>query len=242
MHLLLLVLLTKDPATMADLKALGERKEYAQVLERAEELPAAVRTDAWRAMVATAAAGVLPLASAEKNVFAQVVQADALRKRFAFLDKSQSFVSARDEAAMAGLRRCLRTNDDACFRGFAAYELTLTPAGSLAAGKLLRRNGSPPVRAMPLFGRAVGAKDAPSCKDADVVASTAAALETPEENDAAKAARQVAFEWCWSSMQPGLKAAMAGASSMRLQNVCRPMRAKQALTPKQDEACRDSDL
>lgn len=237
--LLLTFVLAKDPATLADLKTLADAKSYPELLERAEDVAPAARTDAWKDLVATAAAGVVRSTPIAKDPFVQASKADALLERFAFLAKRDGFLAARDEAIVTGLQRC---NDEACFRLFAPYEKTLLPAGSLAAGKALRRSGFVPYRPMVLFAKAVGTKDAAACKDTDVVDAVIAGLDTPEGSDTAKAAQQVAFEQCWSVLQPKLKASMVGASSTRLENTCKPMRAKKALSELQDELCRDVDL
>ncbi|MBS1153839.1 MAG: hypothetical protein H6Q89_5537 [Myxococcaceae bacterium] len=242
MRLLLLLLLTKAPATFEDLKTLAAQQSYPELLERAEDVAPAARNDAWRELVATAATRVVQSTKIADDPFGQAARADALIERFSFLDKQPAFLAARDEAIVSGLRRCASANDEACFKLFGRYEKTLSPAGSLAAGKVLRRNGSFAYRPMVLFARAVGGKDAAACKDPDVADAVLAALDLPAESEGAKAGRQVGYEWCWAALQPKLKAAMIGASSMRLANACKPMREKKALTELQDELCKDVDL
>lgn len=228
-----LVVLTLIGATHADLAALAQQKAWVELLEKAETVLPAERDDRWRGWVGAAAAEVARTAPVEKT--------DALAHRFTFLSAHAPFVAARDAAVVAALERCLAANDDLCFRAFVSVEKTLAPAGSLAAGKVLRHGGFQPQRAMVLFARAVGTKDAPACKDADVAEAVLAALDASPGTETAAAARQVAFDWCFTALAPQLKESMRGAGAARLENACAPMRAKKALTPLQDELCRDVD-
>lgn len=231
----------KEPATLDDLKTLAQHKAYPELLERAEDVAPAARTEVWRDLIATAAAGAVQGAPIAKDPFGQAGKADALLARFSFLEKREGFATARDEAVLSGLRRCIEADDAQCFTRFAPYEKTLGSAGSLKAGKMLRRYGSVPYRPMALFAKAVGAKDAAACKDSDVADAVVAALGLPTEDAAAIAARQVAFDWCWAALQPRLKTAMVGAQSVWLQNSCQGMRAKKALTQMQEELCKDEE-
>ncbi len=234
--------LADGQATMGELKTLAGQKAWPELLSRAEGIEPGARTDTWRELVGQAAAGVVRAVVVAEDPFERAAKADSLKERHAFLDGQRAFVAARDEAVLAGLRRCVELGEaDGCWRRFGAYERTLSPAGSLEGGKLLKKSGFAPHRTVALFARAVGAKDAPACRDADVEAAVVAALDTPVGSDAAKAARQVAFEWCWSSMQPKLKASLVGASKYRLVNACQAMRERKALTGLQEDLCRDEE-
>lgn len=225
-----------------DLSALAQQKSWAELLEKAEGTAPAARDDRWRALVAEAATFVTQPARAAKDPFATAEKADALAERFPFLARHPPFVAARDAAVVAGLERCVQSQDDDCFRRFAPFETTLAPAGSLAAGKVFRRGGFFAWRPIALFARAVGAKDAPACADPDVAEAALAALDTPEGSEAAVAARQVAFDWCFAALKAPLQASMRGAGPLRLANACGPMRARKALTALQDDLCRDVGL
>ncbi len=238
MHLLVLLLLAKDPLSLEELKALSQQKSHLELLERAEDVAPSARSDAWKELVAAAATQVIQSAARdEKHPFAAAAKSDALKARFPFLEQREPFTSARDEAVINALKSC---NDTPCLDTFVLYEKTLSPAGSLAAGKAMRRAGFVPYRPIAVFARA--ASNPAACSDADLADATIASLDTPEDSDTAKAGRQVAFESCWSALQPKLRAAMVGASPYRLANACKPMRAKKALSAIQDELCKDVDL
>lgn len=226
-----------DPATTDELKGLAGKKAWAALLERAETTRPGNRDDAWKALVATASANVVRAMKNTKEPFEPAAKADALRGKFTFLDQQAGFLAARDEAVLAGAARCAKKKDDECWNQCSLYDSALTPGASLKLGKLLKKSGFAPHRPMTLFARAVGGPDAPACKDADVQAATLAALDTPSDSDAAAAGKKVAFEWCWSALEPKLKASMKGASKDRLANSCAAMVEKKALAEDQQAAC-----
>ncbi len=90
--------------------------------------------------------------------------------------------------------------------------------------------------------RASGAKDAAACADPDVAEATLDGLDAASDSQSAKAARQIAFDWCYPALAGRLKTSMVGASTSRLENACGPMRERRALTPLQDDLCKDAEL
>jgi hypothetical protein len=229
--------LAKEPATQAELDALAARAAYAELLERAEDVSAGSRLDPWRSVVTKAAVAVVSHRSAGAP-FVDAAKAETLRERYRFLADQPAFITARDEAVVAGAEACVKETEDApCWKTLASFEKTLGAGGSLALGKLLQKSGFRAGRVMPVFARTVTSKDAPACRDPDVQAVTVDALELPVAE--AATARSVAFELCWTAMMPKLKAAMVGASSYRLQNACKAMREKKALTEMQADLCTD---
>lgn len=237
--LLSLVAGAKEPATLADLEVLLQKRAYAELLERAEDVAPASRTDAWKSLVAGAASAVVKSGAVTKDPFAPALEADALLKRHAFLAEREPFLAARDGAVLGAAQRCFKEADgEPCWKTLAAFEPTLTPAGSLELGKALRKNGALPARVASLYAKAA-AKDPAVCKDADVQDVLVASLDGPGEGAPAVAARTVAFTTCWAALTPKLKAAMVGASSYRLRNACKPMREKKALTALQEDLCQD---
>jgi hypothetical protein len=241
LHLCLLLVLAKGPASLEDLELLERQQAHVELLERAEDVPTAARTDAWKDLVANAAIRAIQSTRIGIGPFEQAASADALLKRFTVLRQRPAFATAREETVLAGLRKCIGSKEVACLDTL-AWEKSLSPTASLAVGKSLRRNGAPAVRPIQLFSRAVGAKDAPACKDPDVAEAAIAALDSSGGSETARAGRQIAFEWCWSALQPKLREAMVGASSLRLMNACKPMRAKNALTELQAELCTEAGL
>lgn len=223
-------------AAQDELSALANQGAWAELLEKAEKTPPAVRKDAWRQLVARAAAAVVKSAPPGKDGFDALGRADALVQRYGFLADTRPFPEARDEAVLAAAGRCQDLGDD-CWKRLGAWEPKLTPAGSLALGRFLRKAGFVAWRPMPLFARAVS--EPAACRDPDVLASTLASLDTPEDSPAAAAARQVAFERCWDVMKPALQESLRGASSYRLRNACAAMRAKKALSELQADLCAD---
>ncbi len=231
----------QEPATLSDLETLAERGAHLELLERAEEVPVSSRTEDWKNLVSTAAVVLLEGKAVTKDPFARALEADGLSRRHTFLAERQPFLRARDRAALAGARQCLKESDEQpCWKTLAAFEPTLTPAGGLELGRLLRKNGATADRVAVLFARAAG-KDAAVCQDADLQDVLIAALDGPFAGAPATAARTVAFTTCWTAFSDKLKKAMKSASAYRLQNACKPMREKRALTTLQEDLCQDEN-
>lgn len=233
----------KAPATQAELDTLAANGAWDEILERAEDVPAASRGEPWKTVVVSAAtARVTHRASSAPEAFAAAVEADALKGRYRFLADREAFITARDAAVNAGAQRCMKDREDqACWKALAHFENTLSPAGGLALGRLFKKNGWLPSRVMPLLAKGISGADSALCKDPEVQDVTVAALDAPVEEASAAAARTVAFEWCWVAMQPKLRAAMVGASSYRLRNACKPMRERKALSALQLDLCADEE-
>jgi hypothetical protein len=237
--LLSLVALGKEPATLSDLEVLAQKGAHAEVLERAEDVAPAARTDAWKALVTTSAVAMVKSTAVTKDGFAQALEADVLMKRHTFLSEREPFQRARDAAVVAGAQRCFKEADgEPCWKTLAGFEPTLGAAGSLDLGHALRKNGARPDRVTVLYARGA-TKDPAACKDSDVQDVLVASLDGPVDGEPATAARSVAFTACWSAVLPKLKAAMVSASTYRLQNVCKPMREKKALSALQEDLCQD---
>lgn len=229
----------KEPATLADLEVLSSKGAWVELLERAEDVAPNARSDAWKSMVSNAATTVVKSAAITRDAFGPAFEADALAKRYPFLSEREPFQRARDGVVLAAANRCIKEQDgDPCWKTLSVFEPTLTPAGGLELGRALRKNGALPARVTALFARAA-AKDASVCKDADVQDVVVASLDGPVDGAPAIAARSVAFTTCWTVVMPKLKAAMVSASSYRLQNVCKPMREKKALSALQEDLCQD---
>ncbi|MCY1033920.1 hypothetical protein OV207_20875 [Corallococcus sp. BB11-1] len=233
----------REPVTLEELQTLASQKAWAELLERAEGLPAPQRTDAWRALVTDAAAAdVEALPPDDKEPFAASRRARALGQRYAFLSKAPRFATARDQGARKDLQRCLGLDRRGCIDTFLELTPDMGPEAALQAAHLVKQGHFAYV-AMPLFAMAVGGgRDVSACKDAALAEAVIAALGLPKEDPRAVQASKVAFEGCWSALGPKLKAATVGASSYFLANTCQPMRARKALTELQDELCKDEAL
>ncbi|RKH66174.1 hypothetical protein D7V93_04765 [Corallococcus llansteffanensis] len=235
--------LARAPATLEDLQALGSQKAWAELLERAEDVAPAARSDAWRALVtdaavAQAAAGT----SDDKDPFAATRKARTLGQRYAFLAQTPRFATARDEVARKDLEHCLDLDRDKCLDTYLELNPDVGSEGALQAARAVRK-GHHAYVPMPLFAAAVGGKkDAGACKDDGLAETVVAALGLPATDPRAVSAKKVAFDACWSALGPKLKAAMVGASSYHLANTCQPMRAHKALTEMQEDLCKDEGL
>lgn len=231
MKTLLIISLLAGTATMEDLQALGSQSAWTELLERAEDVPAAKRTDEWRALVTKAATAV---------VQADDSRAAALSTRYPFLASSAAFSKLSASAAESALEKCL---DDGKVRDpltecVASFRKTNPgPDALAAAARVIRRRWSPAAPVDLYADAATGSKAL--CADAGLQESVLAALELPRDERRAKVGRTVAFETCFTAMAAPLKAAMVHASTYLLANACEPMRAKKALTELQDELCRD---
>ncbi|MCB9655666.1 MAG: hypothetical protein H6729_16200 [Deltaproteobacteria bacterium] len=227
--------------TLENISAALKQHSYAEILDRALDVPAADRTEVWRSAVAEGAAGVIEkMTPTEKRPLSVVDRAAELVTRFNFIESDPAFVAARSKAILAALNQCWDTDDQRCLRALEVHTKTLSGQAALDAAKVLQR-GSPAWSAAGFIKQAVDGTPA-LCKEALVGTVTVSALATPEDQSFAKDARRVAFELCWDALRPALKSGMVGASNTYLKNVCKSMRAKKALSELQDEICRDEDL
>ncbi|WP_217911875.1 hypothetical protein [Myxococcus sp. AM011] len=237
------VAVAKPPATLADLQTLASQQAWAELLERAEDVPPATRTDAWRGLVTEAAtAEVEAVTPTDKEPFAAARKAHTLGQRYAFLAKAPAYATVRDASAVKGLERCLAKDGRDCVETYQQLAVGTGPESALKAARLVKQGHFAYV-AMPLFALAVGErKDSEACKDEALGVTVLAALDLPKDDARAAEARKVAFERCWAALGAKLKAATVGASSYFLENTCQPMRARKALTELQDELCKDAEL
>ncbi|QDE94160.1 hypothetical protein BHS06_19665 [Myxococcus xanthus] len=243
-YLLAAPVLARPAATLEDLRALAVQKSWAELLERAEDIPPASRTDTWRALVTEAATAEVESAMApdDKDPFATARKARALGQRYSFLAKAPGFSSARDARGLKDLERCLELERSGCIDTYRELTGDASAETTLQAARLVKRGRFAYV-AMPLFASAVrGGKEAGACKDEALAEAVLAALDLPATDSRAGDARKVAFEWCWSALGARLKSATVGASSYFLANTCQPMRARKALTELQDDLCKDEGL
>lgn len=222
------------PATMDDLQALATSGAWSELLERAEDVPAAKRSQLWKDLVTSAATAAVQVDDS---------RAAALAARYPFLSANAAFAKAHGEAALNAYEKCLRADRVGldvvldCEGGLRKAVPNAKPELLAQAAKVLRRQYNP-AAAVDLYARAVaGSKDV--CADAGLQESVLAALELPSDTPRAKTGRALAFETCWAALAPAVKSAMVHASSYLRANACGPLRAKKALTEMQDELCRD---
>ncbi|WP_217440931.1 hypothetical protein [Myxococcus sp. CA056] len=233
----------RPPATLADLQALASQKAWAELLERAEDVPAATRTDSWRNLVTDAATAAVEAATpTDEEPFAAARKARTLGQRYAFLAKAAPYTAARDASAVKGLERCLAQEGRDCVETYQQLAVGTGPESALKAARLVRQGRFAYV-AMPLFALAVGErKDSGVCKDEALGETVLAALDLPVADARAAEAKKVVFERCWAALGAKLKAATVGGSAYFLENTCQPMRARKALTELQDDLCKDAGL
>lgn len=231
MKTLLLMMLLATPATLEDLEALAGQSAWVELLERAEDVPPAKRTDAWRGLVTKAATAVVQTDES---------RAQALSTRYGFLGREPAFSKLQGTASVSTLEKCLRRSDlnDALTECVSTFRKTNPKADALVdAARLLRKQWNPAAPVELYADAAASAKE--TCSDAGLSESVLAALELPRDATRAAAARKLAFETCWTALAPAVKQAMVHASPSLLRNACEPLRAKKALTEMQDELCRD---
>lgn len=236
--------LARSAATLEDLQALAVQKSWAELLERAEELPPTKRSDTWRTLVTEAATAEVESATPpdDKDPFAATRKARTLGQRYAFVAKAPGFSSARDARGLKDLERCLESKKSGCIDTYQELAGDASTETTLQAARLVKRGHFAYV-AMPLFAAAVrGGKEAGACKDEALAEAVLAALDLPSTDARAGDARKVVFDWCWSALGTRLKTATVGASSYFLANTCQSMRARKALTELQDDLCRDEGL
>ncbi len=218
-------------ASFEDLQAMAKDGSWDELLEHAEDVPAAKRTDEWRALVTKAATNVV-----ERDES----RASTLSARYGFLTKDPAFAKTGGGATVSVLEKCLRDERlrDPLGDCVTAFRKSKPNADTLAAGAKVIRKSWNPAAPLDLWSDAVsGNKDL--CKDESLKESVVAGLELPKDEKRAGLARTLAFETCWSSLQPVMKEKLVGASSSLLANSCSALRAKKALTELQTELCKD---
>jgi hypothetical protein len=220
-------------ASFEDLQAMAANASWEELLERAEDVPAARRTDEWRSLVTKAATAVVERDEA---------RAAALSTRYRFLADAPGFSRVNGSAAVTTLETCLRDDKpkDPLTTCVTAFKKSKPNGEALAAGARVIRRSWNPAAPLDLWTDAVSANKG-LCKDAQLQESVMAGLELPKAEARAGLARTLAFETCWAAMQSVVKPAMVHASTYLLSNACDPLRAKKALTELQSELCKDQD-
>lgn len=218
-------------ATFEDLQAMAAQSSWDELLERAEDVPAAKRTDEWKALVTKAATAVVERDDS---------RAAALSARYRFLAEAPGFAKVNTSASVAALEKCLGNEKlkDPLGECVTTFKKSKPNADTSAAGARLIRKTWNPAAPLDLWSDAVTVnKDL--CKDAQLQESVMAGLELPKDEKRAVLAKTLAFDTCWSAMQGVVKPAMVHASTYLLANACAPLRAKKALTEIQAELCSD---
>jgi hypothetical protein len=244
MMLITFVVLAANPWSMADLKAAQSQGSSVEALEHCQDVPAAQRTSEWRELVGDAAAKVLHAHEAEdQDPFAGADFAIGVQKRFTFLSDDKTFAAARDAAVLRSLEKCVKNDYEECLSWVTPMASGVSREAALELARAVRRGGYFPYAPMPLVRRAVsGEKHDALCADGLVADVTIAALNLPAGDDAAKAAREVAFDFCFPQLQARLKQATAHAESYTLHNTCKGMRQRNALSQLSSELCKDEGL
>ena len=126
-----------EPVSLEDLQTLASQKAWAELLERAEDLPAPKRTEAWRALVTDAsAAEVEAVVPTDKEPFATSRRAHALGQRYAFLAKAPRFSTAKEQGARKDLQRCLDLDRKGCIDTYLELTPDVGPEAALQAAHL----------------------------------------------------------------------------------------------------------
>jgi hypothetical protein len=232
--------------TMADLKALGESKGWAELLEHAEDVRPSERQGPWKALVVSAATGVVDQQLQQKKEPEAHAWAEQLVQRFAFLSGEAGFMAKRRDAGLAAIGACFTQAYDAsgCFDQLDRF-VGVDPKDTetlLLAGKLVVEKGRLYAAAPPYFARAFVAprERKVGCADPSVESAVLRAFGSPPHYDNVKAAATVAFEQCWDVLGPKVQRALLDASSYEVTNLCGGLLAKKAkLTAFQTAYCQD---
>lgn len=225
-----------EPYTMADLSALDKKGQNEELLDHAEDIPPAQRSDAWEKLVTNAAVGTMTGLTSGSGASEGVWASQGLVKRYPFLSKSPDFMSKRNDAAKVAADRCLKDahrgrQGQRCIESMQEFLRVpgTSPDMGFQLGKVVRSNMNAYV-AIPFFKWSfdqVKDKDATWCADEDLRLAIVGGLGLPTDYDDAATARSIAKDRCWTQLKPDATNALVESPTGYVRdNTCAVMKAK----------------
>jgi hypothetical protein len=220
--------------SLADLQALEKKEQYEELLQHVEDVPPASRSSAWDALLTrTASAYVATLAEADDAfaAFGGFMMTEHLVGRYPQLRKSKEFMRKRGDVGQKMFGKCFQlsySGEECVGMALDFVKVAGTDAKEkLAVAKIVSNNQNKYV-AVPFFKAALQGEDRSACKDADLAATTTAALALPPDYDNAKGARDIAENVCFAELERSIIAELTkgdGSSYFR-DNACAVLRQK----------------
>ena len=222
-------------AGMQDLEALAATKSHRELLTRAQEIPPASRSTRWDNLVATSATAYVQALQKRSNLEEALGSAQMLLDMYPTLRKATGFVQLHQEVGIAGMRACLAStyNGSECLR--IARELVADSPSNQAlirgiADLIFGSTGAKYVAAPFYQAVVVGRANDAACNDPNLLEAVTRGFELAPDDEAARAARDVAAYWCPTQLQGALRSAVAagGTGSNQVSNGCAVYRATHA--------------
>ncbi|WP_394823552.1 hypothetical protein [Pendulispora albinea] len=222
--------------TMADLDALANRAQWAELLAHVEDIPPLERKATWERLLVKAATEYVGSLSSKSDAYEGFWIAEGMVKRYPALPKSKEFMAKRADVGKKVFTECLQQSYSGkeCIqraKDFVNVDGTERDV-ALAIGKIVRQNQFPYV-AVPFFQAAVaGTKNNAACADEDLRLAVVAGLALPTNYENASGARDVSANACWTELRaPVLQEFKDNANGYLKDNVCSVLKAKGELKP-----------
>jgi hypothetical protein len=232
--------------TMEDLKALAESESWNELLEHVEDVRPSERKQPWRGLLEKAAAGSLDLLLQQKKAQEALAAADQHLIRFPTLKQSKPFMAKRADAGLSVYGDCLADPQGSlrCVEELETFLRADPNEADLAfpAGKIVIDRGHLWNAGPRFFVRALAdpARRKTGCADPSVIGSLLRSMGHPPDSDLSKAVSTIAFDYCWSELQPKLLEAFYASGGYESKNLCAGLEKKGAkLTPFQLAYCKD---
>lgn len=160
-----------DHYGVADLQALEKQRAWSELVGHLADIAPADRDATWQALAEESSVALLSTISTDHEMFAALVTADDLTKRFPTLTSSKTFMSKRAEVGLKGFETCFAhtRRGDACTERMLGFVESDPNNGELAmnAGALVTRNQTPfaavPFYRVAIVGRETSPETAKRC-------------------------------------------------------------------------------
>jgi hypothetical protein len=235
---------------MTDLEALEKQSSWQELLDHAQDIAPAQRSDRWSKLVEEAGTGVLVGLDTDKLTFSGLATADDLTRRFPLLKKSKTFMAKRADVGLRAFTRCFdatgedNADADACAQrlaGFADGDPDNADLSRRAIALIEKHMHATTASAFPIYYRLIGAKKgAKDCSNDGAKRAVVSALELDKSDARVAQAREVASKLCWDQMQNELVDAIGKphANPHYFENSCGFLVDKKALGNLQTNRCK----
>ena len=226
---------------LTDLEALAKQSAWQELLDHAEDVAPAQRTDRWAKLVEEAGTNVLADLETEKLTISALVRVDELTHRYPMLKKSKPFMAKRADIGMRAFERCFaasgedNADTEACAQRLSGFSdgdpdnAELARRAIALIEKHLTANTS---SALPLYARLIGGKkDAKDCGSGGAKRAVITSLELDKTDSRVAAAQGIASKLCWDEMKEALVDALGQphANPHYFENSCGFLVEKKAL-------------
>jgi hypothetical protein len=222
-------------AGMKDLEALAKAKSYMELAKRGLDVPPAKRNARWEELITLGVNKQLSALDGKGDSRESYGFAEAAIDAYPMLRKSAEFLSLRSKVTVAAISGCLKQDSDggSCLQA-SDVAIKSDPLDEKLilgiADAVYGATGAKYVAAKYYLALVVGHEGSAHCTSANLVSSVEAAMESPEGDPPAIAAREIAGRWCFATFESKIKTALAlpEPNSYYVNNGCGVLKGKDA--------------